>query len=81
MGGAAQLSGDDIVGVSYGVGIFPNVDTYIGANDFVIDISGVNGSQQLSGSMSGTLTKIPGSGPATLSVTNGSFKLDMVDEL
>ena len=81
MGGAAQLSGDDIVGVSYGVGIFPNVDTYIGANDFVIDISGVNGSQQLSGSMSGTLTKILGSGPATLSVTNGSFKLDMVDEL
>lgn len=76
-GGAATISGDDILSIGYGEGLFPNNSVYAHANDFVVNIAGVVG-DQLIGSFSGTFNKVSGPGAETLAVVNGEFVLNPV---
>ena len=75
-GGNATISGSDILAITYSEGLPPNTLNYTGHEGITINITGVTAGGQLTGNLSGTLTRVNGTGPDTLQVTNGQFSID-----
>ena len=75
VGGAASLSGSQLIAVSYSEGFFPNTTSYTPGNGFVVNIEGVVG-DQIIGNFSGPMNKLTGEGAASIQVTDGKFVLN-----
>lgn len=77
-GGAASLSGGQLVSVTYSEGFFPNTTNYVPGGGFTVNIEGVVGTQII-GNFSGTMNKVNGEGPESVQVTDGKFVLNKAE--